>query len=103
MSVSDKPGLSPEVIQRVVRDNFGRFRLCYEAALRSCPNLQGRVAVKATIRPNGTVTNVRDGGSDVADSAVTRCVLKEFGKLEFPAFQGKPIQLSYPILFGPGG
>ena len=30
-----------EVIQRIVRQNFGRFRLCYENSLRSNPNLQG--------------------------------------------------------------
>src|SRR4029079_11875655 len=32
--------LPPEVIQRIVRQNFGRFRLCYENGLRNNPNLQ---------------------------------------------------------------
>jgi hypothetical protein len=35
--------LPPEVIQRIVRQNYGRLRLCYEAGLRSNPSLQGRV------------------------------------------------------------
>ena len=38
-----------EVIQRIVRQNFGRFRLCYENGLRNNPNLQGRVAVSFVI------------------------------------------------------
>ena len=41
--------LPPEVIQRIVRQNFGRFRLCYENGLRTNPNLSGRVAVKFVI------------------------------------------------------
>ena len=36
--------IPPEVIQRVVRLNNGRFRGCYEAALRTNPGLAGRVA-----------------------------------------------------------
>ena len=31
--------LPAEVIQRIVRQNFGRFRLCYEAGLRGNPSL----------------------------------------------------------------
>ena len=50
--------LPPEVIQRIVRQNFGRFRLCYENGLRTNPNLQGRVAVKFVIDRDGAVSNV---------------------------------------------
>src|SRR5262249_37300578 len=32
--------LPPEVVQRIVRQNFGRFRLCYENGLRNNPTLQ---------------------------------------------------------------
>jgi len=31
--------LPPEVIQRIVRQKFGRFRLCYEQNLRMQPSL----------------------------------------------------------------
>ena len=58
--------LPPEVIQRIVRQNFGRFRLCYENGLRSNPNL--RVS-KPTIGKIGTLrASVVDIG--VADGAV---------------------------------
>src|SRR6187549_3194941 len=36
--------LPPEVIQRIVRQNFGRFRLCYENGLKNNPTLSGRVS-----------------------------------------------------------
>ncbi|MEO8797655.1 MAG: hypothetical protein ABI551_07210, partial [Polyangiaceae bacterium] len=38
-----------EVIQRIVRQNAGRYRACYESGLRSNPSLGGRVAVKFVI------------------------------------------------------
>ena len=60
--------LPPEVIQRIVRQNFGRFRLCYENGLRNNPNLQGRVAVRFVIGRDGAVSNVSNGGSDMPDS-----------------------------------
>src|SRR5512134_4145600 len=60
--------LPPEVIQRIVRQNFGRFRLCYENGLRSNPDLKGRVAVRFLIGGDGLVGTAGDGGSDLPDS-----------------------------------
>ena len=51
--------LPPEVIQRIVRQNFGRFRLCYENGLRNNPNLQGRVSVRFVIGRDGAVSQRR--------------------------------------------
>jgi hypothetical protein len=94
--------LPPEVIQRVVRQNFGRFRLCYENGLRSCPNLQGRVAVRFVIGRDGSVSSAADGGSDMADRGVAACVVKAFYGLSFPAPEGGIVTVSYPIMFSPG-
>src|SRR6185295_8256928 len=68
--------LPPEVIQRIVRQNFGRFRLCYENGLRTNPNLQGRVAVKFVIDRSGSVSTASDGGSDIPDQSVISCVVR---------------------------
>src|SRR5271165_3141708 len=62
--------LPPEVIQRIVRQNFGRFRLCYENGTKSNPNLQGRVTVKFVIDRSGAVAMTADGGSDIPDTSV---------------------------------
>lgn len=95
--------LPPETIQRVVRQNFGRFRICYENGLRGCPNLQGRVAVRFVIGRDGSVSSVGNGGSDMADQAVTSCVIKAFYGLSFPAPEGGIVTVTYPIMFSPGG
>jgi hypothetical protein len=94
--------LPPEVIQRIVRQNFGRFRLCYESGLRNNPNLQGRVSVRFIIGRDGRVSNV-GGAGDLPDSGVVSCVTRAFYGLSFPSPDGGIVQVSYPIVFTPGG
>jgi len=95
--------LPAAVVQAVVRANFGKFRLCYEAALRNCPNLSGRVVVNFTIQPNGTVSRADTTGSDIPEVAVSKCVAERFKELVFPTFDGPPIKVTYPVTFTPGG
>ena len=95
--------LPPEVIQRIVRQNFGRFRLCYENGLRNNPNLQGRVGVRFVIGRDGAVSNVGNGGSDMPDSGVVSCVVRSFYGLSFPQPEGGIVTVVYPIMFSPGG
>jgi hypothetical protein len=95
--------LPPEVIQRIVRQNFGRFRLCYENGLRNNPNLQGRVSVRFVIGRDGAVSNVGNGGSDMPDGGVVSCVVRAFYGLSFPQPEGGIVTVTYPIMFSPGG
>jgi pSer/pThr/pTyr-binding forkhead associated (FHA) protein len=94
--------LPPEVIQRIVRQNFGRFRLCYENGMRNNPNLQGRVTVKFVIDRSGAVAMTADGGSDLPDQGVVQCVVRGFGNLSFPQPEGGMVTVVYPIMFNPG-
>ncbi len=95
--------LPPEVIQRIVRQNFGRFRLCYENGLRNNPNLQGRVTVRFVIGHDGAVSQVSNGGSDMPDSGVVSCTVRAFYGLSFPQPEGGIVTVTYPIMFAPGG
>jgi hypothetical protein len=90
-----------EVIQRVVHENFGRFRLCYENGLRGNPALQGRVVVKFTIDRTGAVAMNADGGSDLADAKVVQCVVRGFGNLSFPPPGGGMVTVVYPVVLSP--
>ncbi|MFT3770300.1 MAG: AgmX/PglI C-terminal domain-containing protein [Minicystis sp.] len=100
-TVSVNGRLPPEVIQRIVRQNFGRFRLCYENGLRNNPVLQGRVAARFTIGRDGSVNNVTNGGSDLPDPAVVSCVLRAFPNLSFPQPEGGTVTVTFPIHFMP--
>jgi hypothetical protein len=94
--------LRPEVIQRIVRQNFGRFRFCYEGGIRNNPNLQGRVAVKFIVARSGAVGMSADGGSDLPDPSVVQCVVRAFAELSFPPPEAGMVTVVYPIVFSPG-
>lgn len=95
--------LPSEVIQRIVRQNFGRYRFCYEQGLRTNPNLQGRVSVRFVIGRDGSVSQVQNGGSDMPDANVVGCVVRSFYGLSFPSPENGIVTVSYPIMFQPGG
>jgi hypothetical protein len=94
--------LPPEVVQRIVRQNFGRFRMCYEQGLRNNPNLAGRVSIGFTISRDGSVGSVQNAGSDLPDSTVVSCVQGAFRGLSFPAPEAGIVKVTYPISFSPG-
>ncbi|HXS17696.1 MAG TPA: AgmX/PglI C-terminal domain-containing protein, partial [Polyangiaceae bacterium] len=94
--------LPAEVIRRIVRQNFGRFRMCYEQGLARNPNLEGRVGVRFVIGRDGSVSNVGNGGSDIPDSGVVSCVISAFYGLSFPQPEGGIVTVTYPIMFSPG-
>jgi hypothetical protein len=90
------------VIQRIVRQNYGRFRMCYERGLQHNPNLEGRVAVRFVIGSDGTVNHAANGGSDLPSGEVVSCVVRAYYGLSFPQPEGGIVTVVYPIMFSPG-
>ena len=98
------PGtLPPEVIQRIVRQNFGRFRLCYENGLRQNPNLQGRVVTRFVIDRTGGIASVRNDGSDLPDAGVVNCIVRSFQGFSFPEPERGNVTVVFPIMLSPDG
>ena len=92
--------LPADVIQRIVRQNYGRFRNCYEMGLRANPNLEGRVTARFVIGRDGAVSNVSAGG-DLPDAQVKSCVASAFYGLSFPSPENGIVTVSYPIMLTP--
>ena len=93
--------LPAEVIQRIVRQNDGRYRFCYQQGLKTNPELTGRVTVKFVIGRDGSVMLSADGGSDIPDSSVRQCVVSSFTQLTFPQPDSGIVTVFYPIVFSP--
>jgi hypothetical protein len=92
--------LPPEAIQRVVRANFGRFRLCYENGLFTNPALAGRVSTKFAIGSEGQVLWSTDESYDLPDASVVACVTRAFSSLTFPSPpDSSQVTVVYPITF----
>jgi Ca-activated chloride channel family protein len=94
--------LPTEVVQRIVRQNFGRFRLCYEQGLSRNPNLEGRVIVRFVIERDGSLSNLSNAGSDLPDSAVVSCVISAYSAISFPQPERGIVSVVYPIEFSGG-
>ncbi|MFO0555894.1 MAG: AgmX/PglI C-terminal domain-containing protein [Polyangiaceae bacterium] len=91
--------LPPEVIQRVVRSRFDDFRGCQR---RAAGDPSGTVRVRFVIEEDGSVRDVEDAGSDLADPSVVACVERAFEAMKFPAPTGGTIEVVYPVLLGRG-
>ena len=101
-SVTVSGGLPTEVVQRIVRQNFGRFRACYQRGLAMDPSLQGRISVRFTIDKSGAVIHQADGGSSLGSADVITCVVRAFANLRFPEPEGGVVNVLYPIIFTAG-
>jgi tetratricopeptide (TPR) repeat protein len=96
--------LPQEVVQRIVRQNFGRFRLCYEQALARNPNLQGNLGIKFVIDQSGTVGNARpNGAGGITDASMRACVAAAHDSLSFPAPESGTVVVTETLGFSKEG
>lgn len=101
-SVAVSDGYAPDVVRRIVRQNLGRARLCYQAGLERNPDLAGSVDVRFLIGSDGDVIAAHDGGSTLADESTAACIRRGFAALSFPAPDGaRRISVSYRVSLRP--
>ncbi len=93
--------IPPEVIQRVVRQNFGRIRLCYENERRANPSLAGGVVVSFIIQSDGSIGTAAATGNNTGSTTLGTCVARAFRGLAFPRPETGVVQVTYPIIFSP--
>jgi hypothetical protein len=94
--------LPPEVIQKIVRDRYTRFRGCYEAGLAKNPDLGGKITTRFTIELDGSVHDAKPiCGTTLADAPTVTCVIDNFNRLKFPKPEGGTVSVVYPIMYSP--
>jgi hypothetical protein len=73
-------------LDTALRRYFGRFRLCYQNALRNNPNLAGRVAMALAIDADGSVTSaeINKTRTTLSSDAAVKCVLDGIRGVPFP-------------------
>jgi hypothetical protein len=87
-------------IHRVVRDNFGPIRICYENVLLANPNTAGRVVAKFKVGLDGTVSDATATG---VHPDLETCVAEKIRKFRFPRPDGgAAVEVTYPLTFKPG-
>ena len=101
VSVEGGPPPPVELIQRLVRQCFGRFRLCYQKGLSRNSQLRGQVDVRFVIGLDGQVSQLSSSG-DLPDPAMVECVTQCFRGLSFPPPAGGAVTVNVPLTFTPG-
>ncbi len=91
--------LSPDAIQRVVRNHRRGIRACYERQLLDFQDLEGRVVVGWTVGLDGRVTRRTIESNSTDSRELGRCLLREVDRMRFPEPDGGLVIVSFPFVF----
>jgi TonB family protein len=98
----DEPveGFDPQRLARTIRDHMAAVRACYERALKRRPEIGGRLVLRFTLTPAGTVSGVEVEEDTLGDAEVTACVRNAVASWRFSAPPRK-VEVSFPFVFQP--
>jgi periplasmic protein TonB len=102
-SGSGKASRSEEEIALVFDRNKGAIYALYGRALRSQPDLQGKLVLEFTIAPSGEVTECHVVSSELHDPDLERMIVARVKLFRFEAKDVAPITTTKPIEFVPAG
>lgn len=83
MLVTTTGGVAHDDVERILRINRGRFRLCYAKVLVADVTLAGDAKVSFGIDPSGDAVRSRDAGPTIASPPLVDCVLRSVERLSF--------------------
>ncbi len=89
-----KKALEKSEVQRVIRGAYGSVNSCNSS---QAEQQTGTVTVKFTIQPNGSVGGAQVTGA-FAGSPVGGCIARVVRGLNFPAFDGSPLTITFPFV-----
>lgn len=95
-----KGSRSVAAINRVVSRQQSRLKKVYESMLKRDPSLSGKLKVKFTIMPDGSVTNVSVVESTTNNATFDKRILSYIKRWKFsPITGGSPVEVIYPFIF----
>jgi len=100
---SGKASRSEEEIALIFDRNKGAIYSLYGRALRSQPDLQGKLVLEFTIAPSGEVTECHVVSSELHDPELERLIVARVKLFRFEARDVAPITTTKPIEFVPAG
>lgn len=90
--------LSREHVQRVIRRNVPKFKFCFESALRSTPDLEGRVLLSFVVKQDGAVMSAELTHGTLGNQDADRCLREATLSLTFDPSPGVTA-VTYPLVF----
>ena len=65
----------PEEVTKVIQSHARTIQDCYQQAVRRNPELKGKVTVRISVAPDGSVADVQLVESTIQDAQMLRCIL----------------------------
>ena len=85
-------------IDVTIKSNMSRFRSCYVKESRKFSDLSGRIDIKFTLNPDGTVKETNIASSSLKSPLVEKCVQQQLMGLKFEP-QKAETEVVYPFVF----
>ena len=89
-------------INKVVTRQQSRLKKVYETMLKRDPQLGGKIKIKFTIQPDGSVTNVSIVMSTTGNSTFDNRIVSYVKRWKFSPASGGPVEVVYPFVFSGG-
>ncbi len=94
--------IDKEVLRAAIHEHAPEMRSCYEKRLAADPRLQGKVAIKWVIQPDGSATDamVAPDFTTLNDAEVHACMTARIATWRFPRPKGGGVAIiTYPWVF----
>ena len=78
------------------------IRRCYEASLRSNPDVQGKIIIQFTIGTAGRITNISVTSDTTGDGAIAQCIVGRVKGWRFDPPERGSVTFSYPFILSRG-
>jgi hypothetical protein len=94
------PGLDVAIVRRIVRAHIDELQRCYDAALKTQPQLVGSITIAFEINSKGKVpsSKVHESTLSPADEALLKCFTKAVNRWIFPKPSGvDSVSVTYPF------
>ena len=98
------PALPLDQVQKIIRQNTGGLKNCYERALKRDSGLQVspiRVTFRFYIHPTGQTGEASLSTDTHIDQQLVECFKQAIGRWRFPSFGGQPMPIELPLPFQP--
>ncbi len=91
--------LTNQQITQVIQSDYVRLRACLANNIRQAGISEGKATMHLNILPTGETKDIYLKDSDFKNRSMNECLLTFFKRLEFPSFEGKAIEINYPVIF----
>ncbi|HJZ86668.1 MAG TPA: AgmX/PglI C-terminal domain-containing protein [Polyangia bacterium] len=100
------PALPMDQVQKIIRNNTGGLKSCYERALKRDTGLQLspiHITFRFYIHPTGATGETSLASDTHIDQQLIDCFKSAVGRWKFPSFGGQPMYIELPLPFQPVG